>query len=85
MHREHDKLFETEWFDNNETDFDSGAIERVDPLKSELDRKRKTALDVLAALSRRFPVLLTGGGRQLDTEGQADYQMTLWQSALRKA
>ena len=70
------------WYDNGRAGFDRGALERIGNARAELarDGHRDDPHRVVAALSFGFRVSLPGpGGRR------ANYEMTLWRSALRGA
>ena len=88
LHRELTRLYGAAWYDNLAAGLDRGALERI------ADAKRKiapgggtvTPSKMVARLSFGFWVSLLGSGGRLDAAGRrANYEMTLWRPALRRA
>lgn len=88
LHRELTRLYGAAWYDNLVAGLDRGALERI------ADAKRKiapgggtvTPSKMVARLSFGFWVSLLGSGGRLDAAGRrANYEMTLWRPALRRA
>ena len=67
---------------------DLGGLERIAAAKTETARAGHTATParLVAALSFGFWVSLLGSGGRMDPDGRrANYEMTLWRPALRRA
>ena len=76
------------WYDNRAAGLDKGALERIGTAKAHLKGKvyATEAPRIVASLSFGFWVAMLGsGGRIDDSGGKANYEMTLWRPALRKA
>lgn len=86
FHRELTAVYGAAWYDNPATGLDNRASELVDASKRQLRRDGK-AVDpphMIANLSFGFWVSLLGKGGRLG-RAKANYEMTLWRPALRKA
>lgn len=87
MHTNLTVAYGVDWYDNQATGLDSRAQSKVAQTKSDLQRN-SYAVDpphVIAGLSFGFWVSLLGRGGRLNPTGRANYEMTLWRPALRKA
>ena len=75
------------WYDNGRVGFDRGALERIGNARAELarDGHRDDPHRVVVALSFGFRVSLLGPGGRVAVWRRANYEMTLWRSALRGA
>ena len=76
------------WYDNHDAGLDRGGLERIASAKARLRSNRHTveAPRIVASLSLGFWVSLLGSGGRIDDSGRkANYEMTLWRPALRKA
>jgi Abi-like protein len=89
MNRELSKVYGIDWYDNAAVKLDSGSLGRVEKAKKELKKERYPidAPHMVANLSFGFWVSLLGSGGFLDrsTKSKANYEMTLWRPALRRA
>ena len=87
MHRCLAEQYGSSWYDNPNAGLDRGALDRVTGARSELARAGygNEASRVVAALSFGFWVSLTGSGGRLVSGPKANYEMTLWRPALRRA
>ena len=87
MHRELSRRFGAGWFDNEEAGLDVGAREQIAKAQGDLERRGQgvEASDIVAALSFGFWVSLLRKGGDLGTGHKADYDKTLWLTALRMA
>ena len=89
MNRNLVTAYGAKWYDNVAVGLDSGGLARISETKRELP-KGKYPIDpphVVASLSFGFWVSLLGAGGFIDwqTKQKANYEMTLWRPALRKA
>lgn len=76
------------WYDNRTAGLDRGALERVASARARLrgERYAVNTPRMIASLSFGFWVSLLGpGGRIEDAGRKANYEMTLWRPALRRA
>ena len=76
------------WYDNPDARLDSGCLERVATAKADLASSGHAAEPprMVAALSFGFWVSLLGPGGRIHGSGRkANYEMTLWRPALRRA
>ena len=87
MHRQLAERYGPVWCGNPDAGLDKGALDRVAGARSELARAGygNEASRVVAALSFGFWVSLTGPGGRLESGRRANYEMTLWRPALRRA
>ena len=87
MHRQLAERYGPAWYDNPNTGLDKGALDRVVAARPELARVGygDEASRIVAALSFGFWVSLTGPGGRLESGRKANYEMTLWRPALRRA
>ena len=87
MHRQLAERYGPAWYDNPDTGLDKGTLDRVVAARSELARAGygNEASRIVAALSFGFWVSLTGPGGRLESGRKANYEMTLWRPALRRA
>ena len=87
MHKSLVELYGPAWYDNPSAGLDKGDLERVTGARSKLARAGygNEASRVVAALSFGFWVSLTGPGGRLASGAKANYEMTLWRPALRRA
>lgn len=86
FHRELTAVYGAAWYDNPATGLDNRALELVDASKRQLRRDGK-AVDpphMIANLSFGFWVALLRKGGRIG-HAKANYEMTLWRPALRKA
>lgn len=89
MHGELSNTYGADWYDCAAAGLDRGASRKVMQSKTDLQRN-KYAVDpphVIASLSFGFWVSLLGPGGYLDETRarKANYEMTLWRPALRRA
>ena len=87
MHRQLANVYDPAWYDNPDAGLDKGALERVAKAKTELARAGHAveAPRMAGALSFGFWVSLMGPGGRTATGIKANYEMTLWRPALRRA
>ena len=88
LHGQLTRCYGEAWYDNPAAGLDLGTLERIAKARTELARLGlvPTSSRVVAELSFGFWVALVGGGRRLDLSGRrADYELTLWRPALRRA
>ena len=87
MHRELAERYGPAWYDAPDAGLDGGALDRIAGARSELTRAgyRIEGSRIVAALSLGFWVSLTGRGGRLASGRKANYEMTLWRPALRRA
>lgn len=83
MHGQLAKRYGPAWYDN--VDLDKGALDRLAHAKSKLALSGDGNARVVAALSFGFWVSLLGPGGRLPAGRNANYEMTLWRPALRRA
>lgn len=87
MHRELSSIHGADWYDHPACGLDAGALNRIAGVKADL-RREGYAIDpphVVAALAFGFWVSLLGRGGVLAGGGKANYEMSLWRSALHRA
>lgn len=87
MHSRLSAVYGTEWYDNPAAGLDQGATKQIADAKRKLaGRYAVDAPHIVASLSFGFWVALLGRGGKFDqSETKANYEMTLWRPALRKA
>ena len=89
MNRELTAAYGQAWYNNPRTGLDSGCIARIEQTKRELLKENfpDDPPHVVASLSFGFWVSLLGPGGFIDwqTRTKANYEMTLWRPALRRA
>lgn len=89
MHAQLSVAYGAAWYDNAVTGLDNGANKRIAQAKSELQRSRYPVdpPHVIAGLSLGFWVSMLGRGGHMDAarSRRANYEMTLWRPALRRA
>lgn len=88
MHTQLATQYGLAWYDNRAAGLDRGGLERVASAKARLrgDRYVVDTPRIVASLSFGFWVSLLGpGGRIEDARRKANYEMTLWRPALRRA
>lgn len=89
MNRELASVYGQTWYDSAKAGLDSGCLARVEQTKQGLrkDKYPDDAPHVIASLSFGFWVSLLGPGGYIDwkTKTKANYEMTLWRPALRRA
>ena len=87
MRRELAERYGPSWYDNPNAGLDKGALDRVTGARSELARAGygNEASRIVAALPFGFWVSLTGPGGRRASGHKADYEMTLWRPAPRRA
>ena len=87
MHRRLAERYGSAWYDNPAAGLDRGALERVESAKAGLarDRRENNSLQVVAALTFGFWISLLGPGGRIEAGRKANYEMTLWRPALRRA
>ena len=87
MHRQLAERYGPTWYDNSNAGLDTGALDRVHRATSELQRAghEKNASRIVPALSFGFWVSLLGRGGYIESDRKANYEMTLWRPALRRA
>ena len=75
------------WYDNPDAGLDRGAVERIASARTELarDGHGDAPPRIVAALSFGFWVSLLGPGGRMGGGRKANYEMTLWRPALRRA
>ena len=89
LNRELANAYGRTWYDSNKTGLDSGCLARIEQAKKGLhkDKYPNDTPHVIASLSFGFWVSLLGAGGYIDwkTRTKANYEMTLWRPALRRA
>ena len=87
MRRELVERYGPAWYEEADAGLDRGALDRVTGARVELARagRGNEASRVVAALSFGFWVSLIGPGGRLASGRKANYEMTLWRPALRRA
>ena len=88
LHRELTRLYGEAWYDNPAAGLDLGGTERLAVAKRKIKPAGRTVTPskLVATLSFGFWVSLLGSGGRLDAAGRrANYEMTLWRPALRRA
>ena len=89
MNRSLESAYGSSWYDNALTGLDRGCLNRIENTRQELAKARYPAdpPHVIASLSFGFWVSLLGPGGFIDrtTRTKANYEMTLWRPALRRA
>ncbi|MEM9999927.1 MAG: Abi family protein [Pseudomonadota bacterium] len=89
MNRELASVYGQEWYDNRKAGLDGGCLARVEQTKQALrkDKYPDDAPHVIASLSFGLWVSLLGAGGFINrkTKTKANYEMTLWRPALRRA
>ena len=88
MHRRLAECYGAAWYDNPAAGFDSACLDRLAAAKTEAARAGRAPgpPQIVAALSFGFWVSLLGpGGRIGPTGRKANYEMTLWRPAVRRA
>lgn len=89
MHKRLAARYGPNWYDNQCIGLDTGGLRRVQNAKTELSNKgfnRPTSSRVVAGLSFGFWVSLLGpGGHIAGSRQKANYEMTIWRPALRRA
>ncbi len=89
MHRSLSSVYGADWYNNPRSGLDAGALNRVAAANADLLREGYV-IDpphVIAALAFGFWVSLLGRGGSMSVAGtaKANYDMTLWRSALHRA
>ena len=89
MHRQLTECYGADWYDNPAAGLDMGCLLRIAKAKTEVARvghEPGSPPRIVAALSFGFWVSLLGPGGRVDPAGRrANYEMTLWRAALRRA
>ena len=88
MHRQLTQCYGAAWYDNPATGLDTVCLARLADAKAEAARTLHAPgpAQIVAALSFGFWISLLGpGGRSGPTGRKANYEMTLWRPALRRA
>ncbi len=87
MHRNLGRRYGATWYDHGGAGLDSGALNRVKMVRTEISRNGHEACPprIVAALSFGFWISLLGSGGRAANGHKANYEMTLWRPALRKA
>ena len=88
IHQQLTQCYSAAWYDNPAVGLDLGGLERIAAAKAETARGGHAATPgrLVAALSFGFRVSLLGSGGRMDSDGRrANYEMTLWRPALRRA
>ena len=88
MHRRLAECYGLDWYDNPATGLDTACLARLADAKTEAARTGQIPGPprIVAALSFGFWISLLGpGGRIVPTGRKANYEMTLWRPALRRA
>ena len=88
LHRQLARRYGPTWYDNPDTGLDGGCLGRIATAKTKLAREGYTVDPprMVATLSFGFWVSLLGpGGRIEGSALRANYEMTLWRPALRRA
>lgn len=87
MHRRLAERYGPPWYDHPGAGLDRGAMERIAAARSKLARDGDGGDPprIVAALSFGFWVSLLGPGGRTEAGRKANYQMTLWRPALRRA
>ena len=88
MHAQLAARYGSAWYDNHAAGLDRGALERIASAKTRLKGERYPVDPprIVASLSFGFWVSILGsGGRNAASGGKANYEMTLWRPALRRA
>ena len=87
IHQQLTRCYGAAWHDNPAVGLDLGGLERIAAAKTETARGHAaTPGRLVAALSFGFWVSLLGSGGRMDSDGRrANYEMTLWRPALRRA
>lgn len=89
MHTQLASTYGVDWYDNPAVGLDNGSQKKIAQAKFELQKNRYPVdpPHVIASLSLGFWVSLLGPGGFMDAArtAKANYEMTLWRPALRKA
>ena len=88
MHRRLTECYSSAWYDNPATGLDAVCRDRLADAKTEAARTGQASGPprIVAGLSFGFWISLLGpGGRSDPTGRKANYEMTLWRPALRRA
>ena len=88
MHRQLTERYGAAWYDNPAAGLDRGCLDRIANAKTEGERAGRAPSPprIVAALSFGFWVSLLDPGGRIDPSGRkANYEMTLWRVALRRA
>ena len=88
IHQQLTRCYGAAWHGNPAVGLDLGGLERIAAAKTETARGGHAATPgrLVAALSFGFWVSLLGSGGRMDSDGRrANYEMTLWRPALRRA
>ena len=88
IHQQLTRCYGAAWQDNPAVGLDLRGLERIAAAKTETARGGHAAAPggLVAALSFGFWVSLLGSGGRMDSDGRrANYEMTLWRPALRRA
>ena len=87
IHRRLAERYGEAWYDNPDAALDRGAVERIASARTELarDGHGDAPPRIVAVLSFGFWVSLLGPGGRMGGGRKANYEMTLWRPALRRA
>ena len=88
IHQQLTRCYSAAWYDNPTVGLDLRGLERIAAAKTETARAGHEATPgrLVAALSFGFWVSLLGSGGRMDSDGRrANYEMTLWRPAIRRA
>jgi len=88
MNRALSSEYGQKWYDNDDTGLDGGCLARIKETRKRLqDEYPDEAPHMIAALTFGFWVQLLGPGGIIDKQARtkANYEMTLWRPALRRA
>ena len=88
MHRRLTECYGSAWYDNHAAGLDTVCLARLADARTEAARTGPAPgpPQIVAALSFGFWISLLGSGGRIDPTGRrANYEMTLWRPALRRA